>query len=48
MNVERGVDRFAKALEERVTTTVPQLQDALLFALDDLQRQIDELKEERR
>lgn len=65
MDVESGVDRFSKILDEvrhmpKDADLLPGYQqfiddytqgiiwDTLLFALDDLQRQIDELKEEAR
>lgn len=50
MEIERGVDRFAEALREAATrpSRTVQVFDTLLFTLDDLQRQIDELKEEAR
>lgn len=58
MGTERGVDRFAKALHDAddyakiksrgVFLMDRRMADLTLFALDDLQRQIDELKEEAR
>lgn len=50
MDAERGVDRFVTALREAATrpSRTVQLWEALLSTLDDLQRQIDELKEEAR
>ena len=57
MEIERGVDLFANRLREVRQFAVDggvgslydgHIWDALLFAVDDLQRQIDELKEERR
>lgn len=59
MKIERGVDRFANMVIEKIDwahadnnrpadLNTEEVFDYLLFALDDLQRQIDELKEERR